>query len=45
MISGNQNEFFIAFRRKMENIMKDMQDLKDKSNSEHLKAKSDEKMI
>lgn len=25
--------------------MKDMQELKDKSNSEHFKAKSDEKMI
>ena len=29
----------------MEDIMKDMQDLKDKANAEHLKAKSDEKMI
>jgi hypothetical protein len=45
VISGNQTEFFVAFRRKMEGIMKDMQELKDKSNSEHLKAKTDEKMI
>jgi hypothetical protein len=45
VISGNQNEFFIAFRRKMEQIMKDMQDLKDKANAENIKAKQEEKLV
>ena len=28
IIEGNENEFFIAFRQKMDKIMKDMMDLK-----------------
>ena len=45
MIQGNQDEFFMAFRMKMENILKDMQELKDKSNADRLKAKQDEKLV
>lgn len=39
IIEGNENEFFIAFRQKMDKIMKDMLDLKQKANGELLKLK------
>ena len=45
IIQGNENEFFIAFRQKMDNIMKDMMALKQQANGELLKLKQDEKMV
>ena len=45
IIEGNENEFFIAFRQKMDKIMKDMTELKKQANGELLKLKQDEKMV
>ena len=38
-IENNQNDFFTAFKNKMNVILKDMQELKQKANVEKIKAK------
>ena len=45
IIQNNQNEFFVAFRAKMNNIMRDMQLLKEKADAQNIKMKKEQRMV
>ena len=45
IIQNNQNEFFVAFRAKMNNIMRDMQFLKEKADAQNIKMKKEHRMV
>ena len=44
MMESNQNDFFLAFKNKMTSIMKDMNKLKEKANTQRADAKSDNRL-
>lgn len=45
IVNQNQNEFFDAFKRKMDEITNEMVDLRHKAKTETVKAKMDEKVV
>jgi hypothetical protein len=45
VIKYHENDFFVAFKNKMYNIMKEMRELKDKASAEKLKAKQEQRML
>ena len=40
-VEKSQNDFYLAFKNRMTQIMKDMQKLKEKANVERIKAQQD----
>ena len=45
VIKYHENDFFVAFKNKMYNIMKEMKELKQKASAERLKAKQVERIV
>jgi hypothetical protein len=44
-VEKSQNDFYLAFKNRMTQIMKDMQKLKEKANVERIKAQQDQKLV
>jgi hypothetical protein len=45
VIHSHENDFFLAFKNKMYQIMKEMKDLRDKASTERHKAKSEARLV
>ena len=44
VVKYHENDFFVAFKNKMYNIMKEMKELKDKASAERIRAKTESRI-